>query len=171
MIKTIVSVLILLLLPGLAGAEQVKEQPKQVLFKNVNIFDGKNEKLKMERDVLIEGNLIKHIGKGLKAGNGASVVEGEGRTLMPGLIDMHTHLMFRYGVAVMRSDFDAQAAGAAAMETLQLYMQMGYTTVREHVFHLGRQPGCVGNDEDHAALVIGQVDGRVEAIFQGDPLP
>ena len=31
----------------------------------------------------------------------------------------------------MRSEFDAQAAGAAAMETLQLYMQMGYTTVRD----------------------------------------
>ena len=131
MYKQIISVLILLLLPGLAVAEQVKDQPRQVLFKNVNIFDGKNEKLKMGRDVLIEGNLIKHIGKGLKAGNGATVVEGNGRTLMPGLIDMHTHLMFRYGVAIMRSDFDAQAAGAAAMETLQLFMKMGYTTVRD----------------------------------------
>ena len=50
---------------------------------------------------------------------------------MPGLIDMHTHLMFRYGVSAMRSEFDAQAAGAAAMETLQLYLQMGYTTVRD----------------------------------------
>ena len=131
MYNKIISALIFLLLSGLAGAEQVEDQPKQVLFKNVNIFDGKNEKLKMGRDVLIEGNLIKQIGKGLEAGNGASVVEGNGRTLMPGLIEMHTHLMFRYGVAVMRSDFDAQAAGAAAMETLQLYMQMGYTTVRD----------------------------------------
>ena len=131
MYKKIISVLILLFLSGLAGAEQVKEQPKRVLFKNVNIFDGKNEKLKMGSDVLIEGNLIKQIGKSLKAGNGVRIVEGKGRTLMPGLIEMHTHLMFRYGVAVMRSDFDAQAAGAAAMETLQLYMQMGYTTVRD----------------------------------------
>jgi imidazolonepropionase-like amidohydrolase len=31
----------------------------------------------------------------------------------------------------MRTDFDAQASGAAALETLQLYMQMGYTTVRD----------------------------------------
>ncbi len=58
-------------------------------------------------------------------------IDGGGRTLMPGLIDMHTHLMFRYGVTAMRNDFDAQAAGAAAMESLQLYMQMGYTTVRD----------------------------------------
>ena len=131
MIKKIASVLLLMFVPTFAAVSQQEEPPKKVLIKNVNIFDGKNEKLKMGRDVLIEGNLIKHIGKGLKAGNGATVVEGNGRTLMPGLIDMHTHLMFRYGVAIMRSDFDAQAAGAAAMETLQLYMKMGYTTVRD----------------------------------------
>ena len=103
----------------------------QTLIKNVNIFDGKSEKLAMGQDVLIEANLIKKIGKGLKADKEASIIDGGGRTLMPGLIDMHTHLMFRYGVRVMRTDFDAQAAGAAAMETLQLYMQMGYTTVRD----------------------------------------
>ena len=103
----------------------------QTLIKNVNIFDGKSEKLAMGQDVLIEANLIKKIGKGLKVGKEASIIDGGGRTLMPGLIDMHTHLMFRYGARVMMTDFDAQAAGAAAMETLQLYMQMGYTTVRD----------------------------------------
>ena len=107
------------------------EAKPQILIKNVNIFDGKNEKLKKGHDVLVEANLIKKIGKGLKANSKATVIDGGGRTLMPGLIEMHTHLMFRYGVRVMRSDFDAQASGAAAMETLQLYMQMGYTTVRD----------------------------------------
>ena len=103
----------------------------QLLLKNVNIFDGKNEKLLLAQDVLVDGSMISKVGNGLKAGEGATVIDGEGRTLMPGLIDMHTHLMYRYGVTVMRNEFDAQAAGAAAMETLQLYMQMGYTTVRD----------------------------------------
>jgi imidazolonepropionase-like amidohydrolase len=107
------------------------EAATQILIKNVNIFDGKNEKLAMGQDVLVESNLIKKIGKNLKANKDASVIDGGGRTLMPGLIDMHTHLMFRYGARVMMTDFDAQASGAAAMETLQLYMQMGYTTVRD----------------------------------------
>ena len=107
------------------------DAPSQILIKNVNIFDGKNEKLIMGRDVLVEANLIKKIGKSLKANKDANIIDGGGRTLMPGLIDMHTHLMFRYGARVMMTDFDAQAAGAAAMETLQLYMQMGYTTVRD----------------------------------------
>jgi imidazolonepropionase-like amidohydrolase len=105
------------------------QDPKLTLIRNVNIFDGKSEQLVMGQDVLIEDNLINQIGSGITAP--ATVIEGGGRTLMPGLIEMHTHLMFRYGVTIMRNEFDAQAAGAAAMETLQLYLQMGYTTVRD----------------------------------------
>jgi len=111
--------------------QTVSAAGSNILFTKVNIFDGKNEKLALEQDVLIEGNLVSKIGKDLEAGKDTTVIDGTGKTLMPGLIDMHTHLMFRYGVTVMRSEFDAQAAGAAAMETLQLYLQMGYTTVRD----------------------------------------
>ena len=114
-----------------SNAISAEDAVTQTLIKNVNIFDGKNQKLAMGQDVLIEANLIKKIGKDLKANKDASIIDGGGRTLMPGLIEMHTHLMFRYGARVMRTDFDAQASGAAAMETLQLYMQMGYTTVRD----------------------------------------
>ena len=127
---TITSLAVAIALPPAQAQEKKGEAPPQVLFKNVNVFDGKNEKLKMSQDVLVEGNMVKTIGKGLKV-DGAQVIDGQGRTLMPGLIDMHTHLMLRYGVTVMRSEFDAQAVGAAAMESLQLYMQMGYTTVRD----------------------------------------
>ena len=52
-----------------------KAAPKQVLFKNVNIFNGHDAKLAMGQDVLVEGNLIKKIGKGIKASN-ATVING-----------------------------------------------------------------------------------------------
>jgi len=68
-----------------------KAAPKQVLFKNINIFNGMDNKLYKGMNVLIEGNLIKKIGKGIKAGN-ATVINGGGRTLMPGLIEGHGHL-------------------------------------------------------------------------------
>ena len=128
---SIFSLLLTALTTSVLADTKEKPLPSQVLVTNVKIFDGKSEKLKTNMSVLVEDNLIKKIGKNLKANDKATVVDGGGRTLMPGLIDMHTHLMFRYGVAVMRSEFDAQAAGAAAMETLQLYLQMGYTTLRD----------------------------------------
>ncbi len=101
-----------------------KEVPAQILISNVDVWDGTSDSLKNDVDVLVEANMIKQVAKGIKA-PGAEVIDGGGRVLMPGLGDMHPHLMFRDGVTVMRNDFDAQAAGAAAMESLQLCMQMG----------------------------------------------
>lgn len=130
-IKNSLNIILVLLFAWTTTVISAEHAVTQTLIKNVNIFDGKNKKLAMGQDVLIEANLIKKIGKNLKANKDANIIDGGGRTLLPGLIDMHTHLMFRYGARVMRTDFDAQASGAAAMETLQLYMQMGYTTVRD----------------------------------------
>lgn len=104
---------------------------KQILLTNVRLWDGTSDALQPDMNVLVGDNLVRHISSGPIDAPEAQRIDGGGRMLMPGLIDMHTHLMTRYGVAVMRSEFDAQAAGAAAMETLQLYLQMGYTTVRD----------------------------------------
>ena len=59
-----VAVAATVLLAPLAGGQDTpkKEEPKQVLFTNVRIFDGVNEKL-TQGNVLVENNLIKEIGK------------------------------------------------------------------------------------------------------------
>lgn len=106
--------------------------PVQILFKNVNIFDGKSEKLMMGQDVLIEGNSIKQIGAGLKPSTAVNVIDGKGKTLMPGLIEAHAHLM------LMGPSLPAMEAGktwedfaihGAAMA--EMYLMQGFTTVRD----------------------------------------
>ena len=77
-----------------------------------------------------KNNLIAEIGRGIQAPDGATIIDGGDRTLMPGLIDMHTHLMQRYGVTWMR-ETDAQGLGASAKEVMDRYMAMGYTTLRD----------------------------------------
>ena len=67
------------------------EKPAVTIFTNVKVFNGSDDKL-IDADVLVEGNLIKQVGKNLKA-DGATVIDGDGRTLMPGLIESHTHLV------------------------------------------------------------------------------
>ena len=55
---------LLLAIPAQGG--ESKGVPKQVLIRNVNIFDGKTDTLAMSQDVLVEQNLIKQIGKDLQ---------------------------------------------------------------------------------------------------------
>ena len=74
-------VLVIMLSSVAMASEKENDVLMQVLFKNVNIFDGKNEKLKTNMSVLVEGNLIKEISKNPKAANGAKVIDGGGRTL------------------------------------------------------------------------------------------
>ncbi|MBM3516743.1 MAG: amidohydrolase family protein [Alphaproteobacteria bacterium] len=63
------------------------------LLTNVMIFDGTGKK-SYPGEVLVQGNRIKKVAKGTDqiARNGAEVVNGEGATLMPGLVNLHGHL-------------------------------------------------------------------------------
>jgi dihydroorotase len=45
-----------------------------------------------ELDILIEGGVVKELGKGLKAPAGIETIDAKGLLVTPGLIDMHVHL-------------------------------------------------------------------------------
>ena len=71
-------------------------QPTGVLFENVRIFDGTAKKLSAPANVLVVGNLIQTISTQpitAPAGTTLTRVAGGGRTLMPGLIDNHVHVL------------------------------------------------------------------------------
>ncbi len=109
-------------------------EPSLILFENVRIFDGKSESLSASMNVLIRGNTIEKISKDpipVDASAGARTIAGGGRTLMPGLIDMHWHAMLvRPSVPVLLTadiGYLNLMAGAEATDTLM----RGFTTVRD----------------------------------------
>ena len=61
---------------------------RATLFRNARVFDG--TEVVAARDVRVENGRIARIGTGLGA-EGATVVDATGKTLLPGLIDAHTH--------------------------------------------------------------------------------
>ena len=102
------------------------------LFKNVRIFDGKSTALSAPSDVLVRGNVIERISTApIAANSGVTVIAGGGRTLMPGLSDMHWHAMLvRATPAIMLGSdlgYTTLLAGAEATATLM----RGFTTVRD----------------------------------------
>lgn len=60
-----------------------------VVFRNARVFDG--TRVIAGQDVLVRGGRIAAIGKGVKAPDGVEVIDATGKTLLPGLIDAHTH--------------------------------------------------------------------------------
>ena len=109
-------------------------QDKAVHFQNVRIFDGKSDKLSAPQYVLVRGNKIEKISAEPipvdKSAN-TTVINGDDRTLMPGLIDNHWHtILVRPSVPqVMTADagYLNLVAGAEATDTLM----RGFTTVRD----------------------------------------
>ena len=129
--KTWYSIMLTLLLLWSSNVLSSDKPDAQILIKNVNIFDGKNENLQMGQDVLIEANLIKKIGKSLKANKGAKLIDGGGRTLMPGLIESHGHLAIIDKLSNLKHHFTWVDIGNRMVPMAESWLMDGFTTVRD----------------------------------------
>jgi len=122
---------ILALLVLVASASAQNADPQVTLFTSVNVFDGVNEKLIRNANVVVTGNKITAVSTEPLAVAGGKVIDGGGRTLMPGLIDAHWHTMFNFAPIskVLGSSFGYLniAAAEASRDTLM----RGFTTVRD----------------------------------------
>ncbi len=76
--------------PGVR-ARLLKEPAGPTVFKKVTIYDAATNGFKKNQSVLVEGDRITAVGKKVKAPKGATVIVGKGKTLVPGLWDMHHH--------------------------------------------------------------------------------
>jgi len=118
-------------LPFMAG--QAAQPPAaEVLFRDVRVFDGRSATLAGPIAVLVRGNRIAAIGASAVPANPAvTIIDGGGRTLMPGLIDAHVHIMFATisQLAVLTADigFVNVAAAKAANDMLL----RGFTSIRD----------------------------------------
>jgi imidazolonepropionase-like amidohydrolase len=118
-----------------AGAASAQQGATAVtLFNNVRVFDGTRTSLSEPTNVLVRGNLIERISPAPIAVDRSAttrIVDGGGRTLMPGLSDVHWHAMLvRLTPAIMLGSdagYTTLMAGAEATATLM----RGFTTIRD----------------------------------------
>lgn len=115
-----------------ADAEKT-ESPKQVLFKNVHVWDGTSDGITKKINVLIEGNLIKKV-RAVESdtNDDALVIDGEGKILMPGLADQHIHFSIYNPLNLgERLHMTEAHMGAVAILRAKRMLMNGYTTVRD----------------------------------------
>ena len=114
-----------------ALASEEKQQVKSIIINNVNIFNGIDDKLYQDQNVLIEGNIITEVSaKAIKRAD-AQIIDGQGKTMIPGLIDMHSHLCIQEGMLAGRDAYDQMAMGARTAVSMQQYLDQGFTTARD----------------------------------------
>jgi imidazolonepropionase-like amidohydrolase len=113
---------------------QAEGPAASTLFRRVRIFDGTGAVLSEPMDVLIRGNVIERISsETIQVDDLANVtvIPGDGRTLMPGLIDAHVHMvMSTLPIALMMTsdpNYSMLRTGKAASEMLM----RGFTSVRD----------------------------------------
>src|ERR1700744_2602078 len=103
---------------------------KPIVFRGVRVFDSRAGRLGEPTSVVVRGSTIESVGVS-DLPEPARVIEGGGRALLPGLIDVHWHSMF--AAAPLADALTADpgylelVAGKAATETLM----RGFTSVRD----------------------------------------
>ena len=101
------------------------------ILRNASVLDPERGELAEGQSVVINGSRIADVGRGLTGPDDAVVFDVAGRTVMPGLIDAHTH------PAVVDMDLFAMAewppsyVAARAGRALEGMLARGFTTIRD----------------------------------------
>jgi imidazolonepropionase-like amidohydrolase len=101
-----------------------------VLFTNARIVDGTAAERGDPVSVLVEGGTIREVAASISA-NGAETVDLKGRTLMPGLIDAHVHVVAGLADLGRNAALPDSLVAVRALVIMREMLLRGFTTVRD----------------------------------------
>lgn len=129
--KTLASLVALILLPAAFLAQSPAKEV--VLIKAGKLIDVRAGRVLNDQAILIEGDRIKQVGssQSVRAPASARVVDLSNATVLPGLIDCHTHLTFdpsNTGYSALGISTPREALYGA--KNARITLEAGFTTVR-----------------------------------------
>lgn len=103
----------------------------QLLFKNFAMLEPDHGELRQGYEILVEGETIREVSEKPIKADGADVIDCGGRTLMPGLIDSHVHVMLSEVYIRALESVPLTLATARAARLMKGMIDRGFTTVRD----------------------------------------
>ena len=106
---------------AVAACAKAEAEPGTIAFTNVNVLPMDSEGVVADQTVVVLDGVITEVGpaEDVSVGTGATVIDGAGRYLMPGLAEMHAHV-----------PSSADPPREAVEDILFLYVANGITTIR-----------------------------------------
>ena len=155
----ILAVVALLICP--AGRAQEKEKPaKKIAIRAGRLIDGKSEAPIANALILIEGDKIVSVTSGGTAPAGVEVIDLSKATVLPGLVDAHTHVLLNGDIT--EEEYDAQLLKESipyrailAARNARIALEHGFTTIRD----LETEGAMYADVDVKTAIAKGEVPG------------
>jgi imidazolonepropionase-like amidohydrolase len=131
-----------------------------IAIKAGRLIDGKSDSPMQNAIILIEGKTIKDVGTNVKIPAGASIIDLSRATVLPGLIDAHTHALLQGDITT--EDYDVQLLKESipyrtlrASKALKMSLMNGFTTIRD----LETEGAMYADVDLKKAIINGVIDG------------
>lgn len=103
-----------------------------VLFKNAHLLDPLLGELQAGRDILVEEGVLKEISdRPIRTNTAARVIDVKGKTVMPGLIDLHVHVVAVELNLAQQVRMPNVLVTLRSVPMLRGMLRRGFTTVRD----------------------------------------
>ncbi|WP_375458168.1 amidohydrolase family protein [uncultured Enterovirga sp.] len=102
-----------------------------ILFTNAALLDGAAEERRPGSNVLVEGGVIREVSEQEIRREGARVIDLGGRTLMPGLIDCHVHVIATIADLAQNALLPDALVAFRSAEIMRGMLRRGFTTIRD----------------------------------------
>jgi len=111
--------------------------PPAVLVQHATVWTAGPRGTLTDADVLVVGGKIAKVGTGLTAPRGATVIDGTGRHVAPGIIDAHSHSAILGGVNECTNNVTAEVRiqDVINSESINIYRQLASGTTMMHLLH------------------------------------
>lgn len=144
----------------LHASAQDKPPAKKIVVRAGHLIDGKADKVIDNAVILIEGDTIVSVSSGGAAPEGAEVVDLSQYTVLPGLMDAHTHVVLNgditaedYDVQLLKQSIPYRAILGA--RNARIALEHGFTTIRD----LETEGAMYADVDVKTAIANGEVPG------------